>query len=229
MKTIGMLGGMSWEGASEYYQIINTVVREKLGDTHTAKCLMYSADFHDLENKLEKGDWKGCAKILVDGAQRLESGGADFIVLCTNTLHRVSGEIAEAVSIPLVHIADATLEVLKQRCARRVGLLGTRYTMEQEFNKARLTAEGIEVMVPDKKAREELNRIVFDELRKGLGKDASREYVIDLLDEFARKKVDGVILGCVEIGLLIDQQDSRVPLIDATRIHATRAAELAME
>lgn len=228
MKTIGLLGGMSWESMSTYYQIINTLIKERTGGRHSAQCLLFHIDFHQVEECLLDDDWDKCAEIFVDGAKRLEKGGADFIVLCTNTMHRVSDDIAKAVSIPLVHIADATGDVLQKLGVKKVGLLGTRYTMEQDFNTAKLVDRGMEVLVPDEEARMELNRIIFEELCQGVGKDSSREFVLDIVGKLARRGVDGVILGCAELGLLLDQEDTYVPLIDAMSIHATRAAGMAM-
>lgn len=229
MKVAGLLGGMSWESTITYYQILNTVVKETLGGLHSAKCLLYSVDFQELEKCLAEGDWKLCASILSSEAKRLERGGADFLLICTNTMHKVADEIQAAVSIPLVHIAEVTADTLLAAGVDKVGLLGTKYTMEQDFYKSRLIARGIEVLIPDEAERDELNRIIFKELCLGECTEKAKRYFLESVERLAASGAQGVILGCTEIGLLITQEDTPVPLFDTTRIHATQAALLALK
>lgn len=228
MKTIGLLGGTSWEGTASYLQTLNAVVRERLGTLHSARCLLYGVDFYGLEKCMVHGNWDRCAEMIVDGAKRLEKGGADFIVPCTNTTKRIADRMEAAVSIPVAHIADATADELERRGIRRVGMIGTRFTLEQNFNISRLAAREIETVIPDIQARQEINRIIFQELCFGIGKDASRDFILGVVARLARQGAEGVVLGCSEMGLLIDCEDACVPLVDAVNLHATRAAELSL-
>lgn len=224
MKTIGLLGGMSWESTVTYYQIINTVIKEKLGGFHSARCLLYSVDFHEIEACQSSGDWEKCGDILAEAAQRLEQAGADFIVICTNTMHKVAPQVQDAVSIPLLHIAEATAQELKKSHIDKVGLLGTIYTMEQDFYKAKLQEAGIEVLIPEEEDRQRVNYIIFQELCLGVLDDNSRQTLLVVIDKLAQQGAQGIVLGCTEIGLLVQQQDTDLPLFDTALIHAQKAA-----
>lgn len=230
MKTIGLIGGMSWESSIEYYRIINETTRTKLGGLHSAKSLMYSVDFAEVEILQHQGKWAEAADMLVDAAKRLENGGADFIVLCTNTMHKVAEEIQASVQIPLLHIADATAQVVKDSGIRAIGLLGTRFTMEEEFYKGRLSQQyGLQVHIPNAQEREVIHRVIYDELVVGEIKQHSKEQYLGIIERMLAQGAEGVILGCTEIGLLIHKQDSRVPMFDTTRIHAEAAVEYALK
>ena len=228
MKTIGLLGGMSWESTLTYYQIINMVTAQTLGGLHSARCLLYSVDFDEIERCQQAGDWDKSARILADAAQALERGGADFLVICTNTMHKVAPRVQSYISIPLLHIADVTTECLKSRGIRTVALLGTRYTMEQDFYKERLIQSGLKVLIPETPQRELINRVIFDELCLGTISPESRSGFLSIIRELAQKGAQGVILGCTEIGLLIRQEDTEIPLFDTTVIHARKAAMAAV-
>ncbi|MBW7572188.1 aspartate/glutamate racemase family protein [Caproiciproducens faecalis] len=228
MKTIGLIGGMSWESTVSYYQIINRTVQEKLGGFHSAKCLLYSVDFHEIEKCQEAGDWEKCGEILSSAAKSLEKGGADFIIICTNTMHKVLGQIQSAVSIPVLHIAEVTAEELLQNKIRKVALLGTIYTMEQDFYKEKLREKNLEVLVPEEEDRKIVNHIIFHELCLGVVSEESKAAYLKIIDKLAAKGAQGVILGCTEIGILIQQQDTSIPLFDTTEIHAKRAALYAL-
>jgi amino-acid racemase len=230
VKTIGLIGGMSWESSIEYYRIINETTRTKLGGLHSAKSLMYSVDFAEVEILQHQGKWAEAADMLVDAAKRLENGGADFIVLCTNTMHKVAEEIQASVQIPLLHIADATAQVVKDSGIRAVGLLGTRFTMEEEFYKGRLSQQyGLQVHIPNAQERDVIHRVIYDELVVGEIKQHSKEQYLGIIERMLAQGAEGVILGCTEIGLLIHKQDSRVSLFDTTRIHAEAAVEYALK
>lgn len=228
MKTIGLIGGMSWESTVGYYQIINTVVKETMGGLHSAKCLLYSVDFAEVEACQSSGDWDKSARILTDAAQSLERAGADLVLICTNTMHKVADQVAAGISIPLLHIAEVTAQELLRQDVRRVGLLGTQYTMEQAFYKAKLAEQNIEVLVPGETDRKYVNNVIFQELCLGELKEASRQEFLRIIAGLAEQGAQGVILGCTEIGLLIRQEDTKVPLFDTTRIHAESAASMAM-
>ncbi len=224
MKTIGMIGGMSWESTVTYYRIINTVVKEKMGGLHSAKCVLYSVDFQEIERCQASGDWAGGAAILADAAVRLEKFGADFLLICTNTMHKVADEIQGELAIPILHIAEATAVELKAAGVSRVGLLGTKYTMEQDFYRSKLTASGLDVVVPEAADREEVNRVIYDELCLGRVEETSKRAFLNIAGKLARAGTQGVVLGCTEIGLLIQQADMATPLFDTTLIHARQAA-----
>lgn len=229
MRVIGLLGGMSWESTAEYYRLINQGVRRRLGRQHSAKVLMYSVDFEEIERLQENGEWGRAGESLAADAQRLERGGADILVLCTNTMHKVATAIEAAVSIPLIHIADATAEAIKEVGIRRVGLLGTRFTMEEDFYRGRLSEKhGLDVLVPDADERSLVNRVIYEELCQGTVLEGSRQAYVRIIERLAEEGAQGVILGCTEIGLLIKSEDSRLPVFDTTRIHAARAVELAL-
>ncbi|MDI9480425.1 MAG: aspartate/glutamate racemase family protein [Syntrophomonadaceae bacterium] len=229
MKTIGLIGGMSWESTVTYYQIINTVVKEQLGGFHSAQCLLYSVDFHEIEECQSNGDWEKGAAILADAARRLERGGADFIAICTNTMHKVADSVQEAVSIPLLHIADATVQELQKNHIATAALLGTQYTMEQDFYKSKLHQAGLKVIVPEEDDRKTINYIIYNELCSGIIKENSRQSVLRIISELAEEGAQGIILGCTEIGLLVHQKDTAVPLFDTALIHAQRAALYALD
>lgn len=229
MKTIGLIGGMSWESSIEYYRIINETTKARLGGLHSAKSLLVSVDFAEIEVLQHQGRWTEAAKLLVDAARSLENGGADFIVLCTNTMHKVAEEIQAGVKIPLLHIADATAELVKVSGIQNIGLLGTRFTMEEEFYKGRLTQNyGLKVWVPNAEDREIIHRVIYDELVLGKIKGRSKEQYVRIIEQIVKEGAEGIILGCTEIGLLIHQEDSPVPLFDTTRIHAEAAVEYAL-
>lgn len=228
MKTIGLIGGMSWESTVTYYQTINRVTREKLGGLHSAKCHLYSVDFQEIEECQANGDWDKSAEILSAVARKLEGAGADFIVICTNTMHKVADRIGSAVRIPILHIADLTADALLAKGIRRVGLLGTKYTMEQDFYKSRLVAKGIEVRIPDETERAFVNATIYDELCLGVISPSSKAAFIDTANRLAAEGAQGIILGCTEIGLLLKQEDTPTPLFDTTQIHAESAALFAL-
>ena len=230
MKTIGLIGGMSWESSIEYYRIINEAVKEKLGGLHSAKSIMVSVDFAEVEILQREGKWGEAARMMVDAAKSLENGGADFIVICTNTMHKAADEIQANVKIPLLHIADATAQLVKDSGIRTIGLLGTRFTMEEEFYKGRLSQNyGLKVIIPNAGEREIVHRVIYDELVIGEIKQHSKEQYIGIIENMVNQGAEGIILGCTEIGLLIHQQDCRVPLFDTTRIHAEAAVEYALK
>ena len=230
MKTIGLIGGMSWESSIEYYRIINETVKAKLGGLHSAKSIMYSVDFADIEILQHQGQWAEAAQMLINAAKNLENSGADFIVLCTNTMHKVADDIQANVKIPLLHIADATAQLVKDSGIKKIGLLGTRFTMEEEFYKGRLSQKyGLHVNVPNAQEREIVHRVIYDELVIGEIRQHSKEQYIGIIEQMVDQGAEGVILGCTEIGLLIHKQDSQVPLFDTTRIHAEAAAEYALK
>jgi aspartate racemase len=230
VKTIGLLGGMSWESSIEYYRIINETVKAKLGGLHSAKSIMLSVDFAEIEILQQQGQWVKAAQLLVDAARSLENGGADFIVLCTNTMHKVADDIQANVRIPFLHIADATAQLVKDSGIQRIGLLGTRFTMEEEFYKGRLAQKyGLDVRVPDAQERELVHRVIYDELVLGRIEQRSKAQYREIMEQMVRQGAEGVILGCTEIGLLVHQEDSQVPLFDTTRIHAEAAVAYALK
>lgn len=229
MKTIGLLGGMSWESTVTYYQVINETVMKELGGLHSAKILMYSVDFEEIERYQSSGEWDKSAAVLSDAARRLEQAGADFIVLCTNTMHKVVPEIQSSVKIPLLHIAEVTAQKLKEYGIKKVGLLGTKYTMTQDFYKKKLEEAGIEVLIPDASAIDTINRIIFDELCVGKIRDSSKRVFLRSIGWLRNRGAKGVILGCTEIGLLIHPEDVDMPIFDTALIHARSAAYAAME
>lgn len=225
---IGLMGGMSWESSAEYYRIINQTVRDRLGVLRSARCLMWSFDFGEVEALQHAGRWEDAAVLLADAARRLERGGADFFLICTNTMHRVAEEVQAAVQIPLLHIADATAARVKTQGIRRVGLLGTAFTMEQDFYKGRLRRSSLEVLVPDAEDRAAVHRVIYHELVQGRVEPASRDAYRAVIARLAARGAEAVILGCTEIMLLIGPDDSPVPIFDTTRIHAEAAVERAL-
>jgi len=229
MKTIGMIGGMSWESSLEYYRIINETVKSRLGGLHSARSLMYSVEFAEIEALQHEGRWQEAAKIMVDAALSLEKGGADFIIICTNTMHKLAPDVQSKVRIPLLHIADATAGAVKRQGIRRVGLLGTRFTMEEDFYKGRLVEKhGLEVLIPSEAERVVVHRIIYDELCLGVIKPESRRQYQRIIENLASQGAQGIILGCTEIGLLVKPEDCAVPLFDTTRLHAEAAVDYAL-
>ena len=229
MKTIGMLGGMSWESTASYYKAINEGIKQELGGLHSAKICMYSVDFGQIEKLQHQGNWAATAEILSSAAQAVEAGGADFLIICTNTMHKVAPEIEKAISIPLLHIADATAERLQENNIKRVGLLGTRFTMEEDFYKGRLIDKyTIDVVVPEPDEQEIVHDVIYSELCLGNVNDRSLLKYLDIIDELYAKGAEAVILGCTEIALLVQQKHTTVPLYDTTEIHASAAVKLAI-
>lgn len=229
MKTIGLIGGMSWESTVTYYQIVNETVKRELGGLHSAKVLLYSVDFAEIEEYQAKGEWDKSARVLSQAAINLEKAGADFIVICTNTMHKVAPEIQKEISIPVIHIAEATADELRKHGITKVGLLGTKYTMTQEFYKSKLIEVGIDVLIPDEEGIATVNDIIYKELCLGIISEQSKKKFVSVIEDLQREGAQGVILGCTEIGLLIGQEDTALPVFDTTQIHATKAALLAIE
>lgn len=228
MKTIGLLGGMSWESTITYYQQINKQINEALGGLHSAQILLASVDFEAIEACQKNNEWEKSGEILAGYAQSLERAGADFLLICTNTMHKVAPQIQQAISIPIIHIADATVPDLQEKQIKKVALLGTTYTMTQDFYKQRVIDQGIDVLIPDEAAISELNRIIFDELCHGVIKETSKATFLRAIRDLQKRGAEGVILGCTEIGLLIEQPDVDLPVFDTTLIHAKAAVELAL-
>ena len=229
MKTIGLIGGMSWESTVTYYQVINETIKKQLGGLHSAKCILYSVDFDEIEKYQASGEWDKSADVLSEAAQALERAGADYIVICTNTMHKVASEIGRNIHIPILHIADMTAVQLKKHGIRKVGLLGTKYTMQQDFYKNILIEQGIEVLIPNDADVDVVNRIIYDELCLGKILEESKAVYLDIIHELARNGAQGIILGCTEIGLLIQQSDTDIPLFYTTLIHAKQAALKSLE
>lgn len=229
MKTLGLIGGMSWESTIPYYRIVNERVRQRLGGLHSAKLVLHSVDFAGIEALQRADDWDAAAAILVEAARGLRVAGADAIVVCTNTMHLVAPAIEAAVDLPLLHIADATAARIRAAGLSRVALLGTRFTMERDFYRQRIEAAGTDVIVPEASQREIVHRVIYDELCLGRILDASRDAYRRIIDDLVARGAQGVILGCTEIGLLVGEGDAAVPLFDTTRIHAQAAADWALD
>ena len=228
MKTIGLIGGMSWESTISYYKIINEEVKNRLGGLHSAKIILHSVEFDEIERCQASGDWEKSGRILGTAAQGVEAAGADFILICTNTMHKVVPQIASMIRIPVIHIADSTADELEKYRIKKVGLLGTKYTMTQDFYKQKLIDRGIDVSIPDETDINVINNIIFHELCVGEIKTESREKFKKIIDGLKAQGMEGVILGCTEIGLLIQQTDSSLPVFDTTLIHAGHAADIAL-
>jgi aspartate racemase len=229
MKVIGFIGGMSWESSAEYYRIVNQEVRARLGGVHSAKCLMWSMDFGEIERLQHDGDWSSLTAQMVAASQNLERGGADFIVICTNTMHRMADDVAAVVSIPLLHIADPTAEKIKAAGLSKVGLLGTAFTMEQDFYKGRLVSNfGLDVLIPEDADRKTVHEIIYTELVAGEVNEISRERYRQVIRRLVERGAQAIILGCTEIMLLISQDDSPVPVFDTTKLHALAAVDMAL-
>ena len=230
MKTIGLIGGMSWESSLEYYRIINETVKLKLGGFHSAMCLMYSVDFEEIEVLQHQNKWDELANIMVHTAEKLKNGGADFIVICTNTMHKLAGDIEARAGIKVLHIAEATGEKIIQKKLKKVGLLGTKFTMEQDFYKKVLKDKfNIDVVIPDENEREIIHDVIYNELCKGIINEVSKEKYKKIINNLALKGAEGVVLGCTEIPLLIKQEDVSIPVFDTTTIHAISAVEFALD
>lgn len=227
MKTIGLIGGMSWESTVPYYQLINEMIKQKLGGLHSAKIILYSVEFDEIEKCQASGNWAKSGEILADAARKLEMAGADFLLICTNTMHKVVPQIQKQIHIPVIHIVDAVADALEAEKISTVALLGTRYTMTQDFYKQKLIDRGIDVLIPDAGDVELVNEVIFRELCVGLIREESRREYSRIIASLQQKGAQAVILGCTEIGLLVKQEDSVLPIFDTTLIHAQKAAELA--
>lgn len=228
-KVIGLIGGLSWESSAEYYRIVNEAVRARRGGLHSARVLMWSFDFAEIEALQASGRWDAATELMIDAARRLERGGADFILIASNTMHRMAADVEAATGIPLVHIADPTAERIKASGVTRVGLLGTAFTMEQDFYKGRLAREhGLDVLVPEDADRADVHRIIYDELVQGRVEPSSREIYRGVMARLVERGAEAIILGCTEIMLLVRPEDSAVPLYDTTTIHAEAAVERAL-
>jgi aspartate racemase len=229
MKTIGLIGGMSWESSLEYYRLINEMVKTRLGGLHSARCVMVSVDFAEIEEYQRMAQWDHASEVLVRAAKSLEDSGADCVVLCTNTMHKVAGAIQHSVRIPFLHIADNTAKKIQQAGLKKVALLGTRFTMEEDFYKKRLVEQfGLEVLIPDKAQRDLIHRVIYAELVLGVIKPESRRAYRQIIKDLVQKGAECVILGCTEIGLLVKPEDSTVPLFDTTFLHAEAAVDFAL-
>ena len=230
MRTIGLIGGMSWESSQEYYRIINETVKERLGGLHSAKIIMYSVDFEEIEKLQHQGKWKELTELMIDAAQRVKKAGADFVVLCTNTMHKMADEVQKNIRIPLLHIADATAEKIKEKGLGEIGLLGTKFTMEEDFYKGRLKEKyGLDVIIPNEEERQIVHDVIYKELCMGEIKQSSKEQFKKIIQNLVSNGAEGIILGCTEIPLLIKQEDVEVPLLDTTMIHAKSAVEFAIK
>jgi aspartate racemase len=230
MKTIGMIGGMSWESSIEYYRIVNEEIKNKLGGLHSAKSVMVSVDFAEIETLQHEGRWQDATLAMIRAAKQVQAGGADFVVICTNTMHKMAAEVQKEIDIPLLHIADATAQVVRTRGLRKIGLLGTRFTMEEDFYRGRLVEKhGLDVLIPDAGDRAIIHRVIYDELVLGKILPASRAEYLRIMAGLVQAGAQGIILGCTEIGLLVKAEDSQVPLFDTTRIHAEAAVRMALE
>ena len=229
MKTIGLIGGMSWESTITYYQLLNEAAKDALGGLHSAKILLYSVDFFEIEALMSSGDWDAAADLLGGVAERLQHAGADFVLICTNTLHKVAPQVQARITVPLVNIAEAAADELLAKGIHRVALLGTKYTMTQEFYRDKLVNRGIEVLIPEGDDIDLVNRVIFDELCLGIVKPESKAEYLRVIKELQLRGAKGVLLGCTELGLIVSQDDVALPLFDTTVIHAKKAAQLALE
>jgi aspartate racemase len=229
VKTIGLIGGMSWESSAVYYKIINQEVQKKLGGVHSCQSLMYSVDFDEIAALQHHGNWEELEKIMCDAAQRLEKGGADFIILCTNTMHKFAEQMEKTVAIPLIHIADATAESIMAKNMSKIGLLGTKFTMEQNFLKGRLYEKhGIETIIPNEAERNIIHHIIYEELIKGIIKDKSKNDFLKIINNLSNQGAEGIVLGCTEISILVSSKDTNKILFDTTEIHAKKAVNFAL-
>jgi aspartate racemase len=229
MKTIGLIGGMSWESSIEYYRIINETVRDKLGGLHSSKNVMYSLDFAEIEALQHQNRWEEATQLMIDAAQNVQNGGADFVLICTNTMHKMAEDVQKHIDIPILHIADATAETIKRKGLTKIGLLGTRFTMEEQFYRGRLESKhGLTVIIPSESDREIIHRVIYDELCLGEINSSSKDKYAAMIDKLIQAGAQGIILGCTEISLLVDDAQSAVPIFDTTLIHATSAVEYAL-
>jgi aspartate racemase len=229
MKTIGLLGGMSWESTSQYYRLINEQIRQQLGGLHSAKISLFSVDFDPLEKQMRSADWQACVAILQDGARRVAAAGADFLLLCTNTLHKLAAEIETAIDIPFIHIIDATAEQIVDQNIKRIGLLGTRFTMEESFYTERLQRYNIATIVPSSDDRAIVDRVIFNELCLGQIKEPSKDEYLRIIKGLVDWGAEAIIAGCTEIPLLVPAEECPVPFFDTTALHAAKAVQLALE
>jgi aspartate racemase len=229
MKTIGMIGGMSWESTLEYYRIVNETVKEKLGGFHSAKCVLYSVDFEEVERLQHQGKWDLLTQSMIFAAQKVERAGADFVLICTNTMHMMADEVQDSIHIPLLHIVDVTAEAILANGQNRIGLLGTKFTMEQDFYKRKLKDKyGFDVLIPSEEERQVIHDILYSELCLGEIKEHSKNKFKDIIHNLIERGAQGVILGCTEIPLIVDQKDYTIPLYDTTTLHAQAAVEYAV-
>ncbi|TFG13523.1 MAG: aspartate/glutamate racemase family protein [Promethearchaeota archaeon] len=229
MKVIGLLGGMSWESSLEYYRIINEKVKQRMGGLNSAKCILYSVNFQEIETLQHEGKWEHLTKIMIESALNLERAGAEMILICTNTMHKMADEVQNSIQVPLIHIADTAAEKVKEKNLKKVGLLGTKYTMEQEFYKGRIKERyNIDVLIPDSNEREIVHDIIFNELCLGKIKSESKEQYKKIIQHLIQKGAEGIILGCTEIPLLINQEDFDIPIFDTTMIHCEAAIDYAL-
>ena len=228
MKTIGLLGGMSWESTELYYRLINEGVKAQLGGLHSARIAMVSVDFQEIETMQHAGDWQGAGQVLAQAAQQIEAAGADFLLICTNTMHKVAPQVEAAINIPLLHLADATAKRIQAAGMKRIGLLGTNFTMEQDFYRGRLEAHGLEVLIPTKADRDIVHQVIYDELCLGQVKGASRTAYLRIMADLQQRGAEGIIEGCTEIVMLVQQQHTDIPLFDTTSIHAEEAVARAL-
>ena len=229
MKTIGMIGGTSWESTQLYYQQLNERTAQALGGLHSARCILYSLEFGEVYAHIERGDWDAAAEITAQAAKALEDAGADFLILCANTSHKFCPAIEQRVSIPILHIVDAVVEAIRARGMRTVGLLGTKYTMQEDFYLPRLEAAGVRVLLPEAAEMEEVNRIIYEELCVGTVKESSRDTLSALAETMRRGGAEGVILGCTELGMILKDEDAEIPLLDTVKIHSEAAVQMALE
>lgn len=229
MKTIGLIGGMSWQSSIEYYRIINEEINKRLGGLHSAKCILFSVDFDETQRLQKEGEWERAGQILGEAAKSLEQAGAEFIIICTNTMHKVIQTVEPYIQIPILHIADATGSQIQKLNIRKVGLLGTKYTMEQDFYKSRIESMGIQVLIPNVEEREFINHVIFEELCLGDIQSFSKDYYKQVIQRLISQGAEGIILGCTEIGLLIKPEDAEIPLFDTTKIHAIASIEKALQ
>ena len=229
MKTIGLIGGMSWPSTISYYRIINEKMNEKLGGVHSARIILYSVEFSEIEECQASGQWEKSAKILGDAAEKLETAGADLILICTNTMHKVADRIQARITVPIIHIADATADALEKAGVRKVALLGTKYTMTQNFYKSRLISREFDVLIPEGGDLETVNDVIYRELDRGEIREESRQLFSRIISKLKDRGAEAVILGCTEIGLLVKHESSVIPVFDTTEIHAIRAVELALD
>ena len=229
MKTIGMIGGTSWESTQLYYQQLNERTAQALGGLHSARCILYSLEFGEVYAQMERGDWDAAAEITAQAAKALEDAGADFLILCANTSHKFCPAIEQRVSIPILHIVDAVVEAIRARGMRTVGLLGTRYTMQEDFYLPRLEAAGVRVLLPEAAEMEEVNRIIYEELCVGTVKESSRDTLSALAETMRRGGAESVILGCTELGMILKDEDAAIPLLDTVKIHSEAAVRMALE
>ncbi|MCL6299359.1 aspartate/glutamate racemase family protein [Streptomyces kronopolitis] len=228
MKTIGLLGGMSWESTAEYYRLLNELTRERLGGLHSSRLVLYSMDFAEIERLQADGQWEQAAEALAEAARALEAAGADILLICTNTMHKVADPVAAAVTVPLLHLADTTADAVRDGGLRRIGLLGTAFTMEQDFYRGRLESHGLEVLVPDDAGRSIVHRTIYEELCQGIVREESRQSFMTVIRDLVAAGAEGIVLGCTEIELLIKAEHSSVPVFPTTRLHAEAAVTRAL-